>query len=54
MKQTSIKLCCGKKGCPEVILDGSKIKITDDYGNTVTMSDSEAKLIGDAVIKLLK
>ena len=55
MKQTSIRLCCGRKGgCPVVKSDEGKIKITDDYGNEVTMSEDEAKMIGNAVNKLLK
>lgn len=50
----SIKLCCGKKGCPEVILDGPNIRIKDDYGKEITITTEEAKLLGSAVDKLTK
>jgi len=53
MKSQSIKLCCGKKGCPEVKVVKGKIKIADDYGNVVVMTAEQAKLLGDAVSKLL-
>ena len=55
MNQPSIKLCCCKKGCPEVsILSNKRLKIRDDYGNVVVMSTDEAKLLGPAIDKLLK
>jgi hypothetical protein len=58
MKQpSSIKLCCGKAGCPEVSIlsnNRKKIRIKDDYGNVVTITADEAKLLGDAVDQLLK
>ena len=54
MKSHSIKLCCGKKGCPEISLIKGKIKIKDDYGNEITITSDEAKLLGPSVNRLLK
>ena len=54
MRINSIKLCCGKKGCPEVSLVRDKIQIKDDNGNEITITNDEAKLLGPAVDKLLK
>ena len=49
----SIKLCCGKKGCPVVSQKDDKITIRDDYGNEVIMESSQAALLPDAVKQLL-
>ena len=55
MKQTSIRLCCGRKGgCPVVKSEEGKIKIEDDYGNEITITQEEARELGSAVDKLLK
>ncbi len=54
-KSKTIVLCGGKKCCPELtITDDGKVKIKDDYGNTVTMEKSQAKMVTDAVNKLEK
>ena len=53
MKVQSIKLCCGKKGCPEVKSEKDHIKISDDYGNEIKITNEEALLLGSAVDKLL-
>jgi hypothetical protein len=45
----TVTLCCGSKRCPQVFTDGEDIKITDDYGQTVTMSQEQAKMISQAV-----
>jgi hypothetical protein len=51
----TIVLCGGKKCCPELtITDTGKVKITDDYGNTVTMDKKQAKLIDSAIKELEK
>lgn len=50
-----IVLCGGKKCCPELtITEDGKVKIKDDYGNTVTMEKSQAKMVTGAVEKLEK
>ena len=50
-----VVLCGGKKCCPELTIDEQgKVKITDDYGNTVTMEKSQARMITGAVNKLDK
>ena len=53
MKVQSIKLCCGNKGCPVVSSNKKKVHIKDDYGNEVTITNEEAKLLGPAIEKLL-
>lgn len=45
----SIVMCCGGKGCPTLKLDEGVVEITDDYGNKVTMTQDEAKLIDTAL-----
>ena len=51
----TIILCGGKKCCPELsINDEGKVEIKDDYGNTVKMEKTQAKLITDAVKELEK
>ncbi len=52
MKKKSITLCSGRRCCPVLVLEGSKVKITDDYGNTVRMHLNQAKLIEGALKKL--
>ncbi|MBF0207897.1 MAG: hypothetical protein HQK53_13520 [Oligoflexia bacterium] len=47
---TTVRLCCGKKGCPTVIdLGNGMVKITDDFGKEVEMTKEEAKLVSDGV-----
>ncbi len=53
MNKKSIKLCCGGRGCPELTIEGNKVKITDDYGKSVLMEISEAKLINGALNRAL-
>ena len=51
-KQTenSVKICCGKQGCPVVEkIDEDHYKVTDDEGNTIIVKKEELKLMGDAV-----
>jgi len=51
----TIILCGGKKCCPELtITEDGKVKIKDDFGNTVTMDKSQTKMITGAVKKLEK
>ena len=54
-KQNTVVLCGGKACCPELAFtkDG-KVKIKDDYGNTVVMDKSQAKLITGAIKELEK
>lgn len=50
INQNSVKLCCGKKGCPVVEdLNNGMVKITDDDGNTIIVKKEEAMLISDGV-----
>tara|TARA_B100000700_G_C14951102_1_gene811687 strand:+ start:634 stop:807 length:174 start_codon:yes stop_codon:yes gene_type:complete len=53
--KNTIVLCGGKKCCPELsVTDDGKVKIKDDYGNTVTMDKAQAKLIDKAIKDLEK
>jgi hypothetical protein len=48
--ENSVRLCCGKKGCPVVTdLGDGWIQITDDDGNVVKMKKQEAEMISDGV-----
>lgn len=53
ISKDSVKLCCGKKGCPVVrdMGDGT-VEITDDNGNKVIMQKEEAALIVDGLKRL--
>lgn len=46
----TVRLCCGKKGCPTIkdIGDGM-VEITDDDGNKIVVKKEEAELISDGV-----
>ena len=47
---TSVRLCCGKKGCPVIDnLNDGTFKITDDYGNSIIVKKEEALLLSDGV-----
>lgn len=50
VSERSVKLCCNKRGCPQVtdIGDG-KVEITDDYGNKIIVKKEEAVLLSDGV-----
>lgn len=49
----SVKLCCGKNGCPVVKdLGDGRVEITDDDGNKVIMQKEEAALIVDGMKRL--
>ena len=52
----SVKLCGGKACCPELSLHDNKktVTITDDFNNTVKMDVTQAKLITEALNKLLE
>lgn len=53
LSDNSVKLCpCNPSGCPTLEKDGENIKITDDYGNTVTMTFDEAREMAEAVAYL--
>ena len=54
MNKKSIKLCCGGRGCPELTIEGNKVKITDDHGKFIRRDIGEAILINDALKKLGK
>ena len=51
MDKTTITLCCGKGGCPELSIceESDTVTIKDDAGNIVTMDLSQAQLIGKAI-----
>jgi hypothetical protein len=52
IENNTVRLCCGGKGCPVVDVKGNKVIITDDYNNTIEISQEQAGMIKDAV-KLL-
>ena len=53
--KNTIILCGGKACCPELsITKEGKVTIKDDYGNTVVMEKSQAKLINNALKELEK
>ena len=50
LTENSVKVCCGKQGCPVVEkVDEDHYKITDDEGNMIIVKKEELKLMGDAV-----
>ena len=52
-EKAKFKLCCGGRGCPEVVkIDDTLISITDDNGGTVILTKDEASFIGEAITKL--
>lgn len=49
-EKAKFKLCCGGRGCPEVIkLDNNNLVITDDDGGKVVLTKEEALFISEAV-----
>ena len=48
LTENSVKVCCGRQGCP-VIEKVDHYKVTDDDGNTIVVKKEELKLMGDAV-----
>jgi len=50
VSDNSVRICCGKQGCPVVEkIDDEHYKVTDDDGNTILVKKEELKLMGDAV-----
>lgn len=50
LTENSVKMCCGKKGCPVMTdLGNGNVEITDDDGNKIIIKKDEAKLISDGV-----
>ena len=50
VSDNSVRICCGKQGCPVVEkVDDDNYKVTDDDGNTILVKKEELKLMGDAV-----
>ena len=50
LTENSVKVCCGRTGCPVIEkIDGDHYKVTDDEGNTIIVKKEELKLMGDAV-----
>ena len=50
LTENSVKVCCGKQGCPVIEkVDDGHYKVTDDEGNTILVKKEELKLMGDAV-----
>ena len=50
VSDNSVRICCGKQGCPVVEkVDDEHYKVTDDDGNTILVKKEELKLMGDAV-----
>ena len=51
--ETSVTLCCAKKGCPVVTkLDEDTYEVTDDFGKKIIVKKAELKLMADAVTVL--
>ena len=42
-------LCCGKKSCPTVTLDGDHVILRDDDGGTVRLTRAQADLLPAAL-----
>ena len=50
LSDNSVKVCCGKNGCPVVEkIDDEHYQVTDDDGNKIIVKKEELKLMGDAV-----
>lgn len=50
LTDNSVKMCCGKNGCPVMTdLGNGNVEITDDDGNKIIIKKDEAKLISDGV-----
>ena len=50
LTESSVRVCCGKAGCPVVEkIDDDHYKVTDDDGNAIVVKKEELKLMGDAV-----
>ena len=50
LTENSVKVCCGRTGCPVIEkIDEDHYKVTDDEGNTIVVKKEELKLMGDAV-----
>jgi|TARA_R100001594_G_scaffold139259_1_gene183525 uncharacterized protein (UPF0216 family) len=50
LTENSVKVCCGRQGCPVIEkVDEDHYKVTDDDGNTIVVKKEELKLMGDAV-----
>ena len=50
LTESSVRVCCGKQGCPVVEkIDDDHYKVTDDDGNAIIVKKEELKLMGDAV-----
>jgi len=47
--ENSVRLCCGKKGCPVITDLGDGTVSIEENGVTVVIKKEEAALIGDAV-----
>lgn len=53
LDENSVKLCCGKRGCPVVTdIGNGMVQITDDDGNKIVVKKEEANLISDGVKQL--
>jgi hypothetical protein len=40
-----IVLCSGSKCCPEALIDGDAVTITDDDGGKVTLTKDQVKIL---------
>tara|TARA_R110001583_G_scaffold163485_1_gene315594 strand:+ start:135 stop:335 length:201 start_codon:yes stop_codon:yes gene_type:complete len=50
LTENSVKVCCGRTGCPVIEkIDEDHYKVTDDDGNAIVVKKEELKLMGDAV-----
>tara|TARA_R110002020_G_scaffold450879_1_gene664610 strand:+ start:3057 stop:3257 length:201 start_codon:yes stop_codon:yes gene_type:complete len=50
LDDSTVKVCCGRNGCPTVEkIDEEYYKVTDDSGNSIVVKKDELELMGDAI-----
>jgi hypothetical protein len=52
IESNTATLCCGKKNCPQLHLEGDEVVLLDDHGGHVRIKESEARLIALAIDQL--
>jgi hypothetical protein len=45
LSMKKVVLCSGSKCCPEAIINGNVITVTDDNGGTVTLTKEQVKIL---------
>ncbi len=49
LSENRIQLCQGNACCPIVELNGTEVKISDDFGGVIKITESEARQIVEAL-----